>query len=104
MLGVILAVGRLGAELSVAVLLGAPKSFYALIGGVSITHVIAGALSGFVSAALLGAIERVNSLRAELRDLSDGPADARYERPPSPRPESPATGEPSSPSASTAES
>lgn len=83
-LGVILAVGRLGAELSVALALGVPGTFYALIGGVSITHVIAGALSGFVSAALLGAIDRVTELRSDTlrrgmpHPEDDDPSPSRY--------------------------
>jgi hypothetical protein len=55
--GIVLAAGRLATELGVAFLLGVPKAFYAAIGGVSVTHLIAGGLSGFVSATLLGVVD-----------------------------------------------
>ena len=99
-LGMILAIGRLGAELSVALLLGVPTSFYALIGGVSVTHIVAGALSGFVTAALLGAIDRVQELRAGPEGSGDDdPARHRYEPPPPGAP--PATGPEPSPESGT---
>jgi hypothetical protein len=55
-LGVVLAAGRFSTEIVVAWLLGAPAAFFAYIGVAGLTHLGAGALSGVVSAAVLGAV------------------------------------------------
>ncbi len=55
-LGVVLAAGRFATEVLVAWLLGAPAAFFAYIGIAGITHLGAGAISGVVSAAVLGAL------------------------------------------------
>jgi hypothetical protein len=65
LLGVVLAAGRFATELGVALALGVPKSFYAYIGGVAVTHLVAGALSGFLSRVLLLSADR---LRAQTAD------------------------------------
>jgi len=54
--GVVLSAGRFAADVGVAVLLGAPKAFYAYIGSAGVTHLIAGGLSGFISAPLVAAV------------------------------------------------
>jgi len=57
--GAFLALGRLGAEVAVALAWGAPVSFYAVIGTVGVTHVAAGALSGFITVLLLNSLSRL---------------------------------------------
>jgi hypothetical protein len=55
-LGVVLATGRFSTEIVVAWLLGAPAAFFAYVGVSGVTHLGAGALSGVVSASILGAV------------------------------------------------
>lgn len=62
--GAVLAACRLATEVAVAVFLGVPGVFYAYVGLAGVSHVLAGVMSGFVSAALLRGID---VLRAEPR-------------------------------------
>ncbi len=64
-LGVLLACGRLRGVLGVAFALGVPCSIYALLGGVSVTHLLAGALPGCVCSAVLGALDQVQFHRRQ---------------------------------------
>jgi len=59
--GVVLAAGRFATEVGVAVALAVPGSFYAYLGTAAITHLVAGALSGFVTSAALRSVERIRS-------------------------------------------
>lgn len=62
--GVILAAGRLSTEILVAISLGVPEAFYGYIGAASVTHLVAGGLSGFVSTAALRSIDDVREALA----------------------------------------
>lgn len=63
--GFVLAAGRFAADVVVAALLGAPGAFWAYIGGAALTHLAAGALSGFVTVPMLRAVEGGRALRLE---------------------------------------
>lgn len=55
--GLVLAAGRFAADVLVALLLGAPGAFWAYVGGAALTHLAAGALSGFVTVPALRVVE-----------------------------------------------
>ena len=71
--GVVMATGRMSAELLAALLLGAPGAFYAWIGTLAVTHLGAGAASGFISAALLRALDRVRCRLGQSSAVRIGP-------------------------------
>ena len=70
--GIILAIGRFGAEVSIGLILGMEAEFYALIGGFGVTHLVAGAVSGFISRALLSSAAHI---REATRNYDDTPTD-----------------------------
>jgi hypothetical protein len=69
-LGVVLATGRLATEVGIAFMLGAPAAFFAYIGIAGVTHLGAGALSGPISAALVGTWSAMH-YRAEQAPLEE---------------------------------
>ena len=81
-LGVVLSAGRFAADVGVALLLGAPKAFYAYIGGAGFTHLIAGGLSGFISAPLVAGLRAAQRARHYDKDTGDAPSQGTTEQRP----------------------